>query len=95
MKVLGEYVLVEQTDTKKKTLIHLPGASEKQGYTTAFKVMEIGSGVPKDYGLEVGDQPIFNNDVTFQGMKVTSPKEEKNVMTALTMIHYMDIIAKE
>lgn len=96
MKVLGEYVLVQQTDTKKESSILLPGKSERtDGYTTTFKIEQIGAAVPENYGIKVGDVPVFSNHVQFNGMNVTSPIKEKKVMTALTMIHYLDIIAVE
>jgi len=96
MKVLGEFVLVQQTDTKKASNIILPGKSgTKDGYITTFAIQQIGSEVPVDYGFKVGDAPIFRNHVEFHGMNVTSPINEKNVMTVLTMIHYSDIIGIE
>jgi hypothetical protein len=95
MKVTGEYVLVQQTDTKKKNFIILAGKSEKEGYTTSFEIKEIGPMVPETHGLEVGKAPIFSNNPTFHGMNITSAQGEKNVITALTIIHYADIIGLE
>lgn len=95
MKVLGEFVLVQQTDTKKKSLVIVPGSNKGNAYDTTFEVKEIGAGVPENYGLKVGDKPIFNTHVAFNGMNVTSPKGEDKVITALTMVHYLDIIAIE
>ena len=51
--------------------------------------------VPKEHGLEVGKSPIFQNHVTFNGMNVTSPKDQKDLITALTIVHYLDIIGLE
>ena len=93
MKVLGEFVLVQQTDTKKKSLIHIPGANKEGNYETTFEIKQIGASVPENYGIKVGDVPIFNTHVAF--MNVTSPKGEDKVITALTMVHYLDIIAIE
>lgn len=95
MKVLGEFVLVQQTDTKKKSLIHIPGANKEGNYETTFEIKQIGASVPENYGIKVGDVPIFNTHVAFNGMNVTSPKGEDKVITALTMVHYLDIIAIE
>lgn len=95
MKVAGEYVLVQQTDTKKKNFVILPNSNQKDGYTTSFEIKEIGPMVPKEHGLEVGKSPIFQNHVTFNGMNVTSPKDQKDVITALTIVHYLDIIGLE
>jgi len=95
MKVAGEYVLVQQTDTKKKSFVILPGKSEKEGFTTTFEIKEIGPMVPKEHGLEVGKSPIFQNHVAFNGMNVTSPKEQKDLITALTIVHYLDIVGLE
>jgi hypothetical protein len=95
MKVAGEYVLVQQTDTKKKSFVILPGKNEKDGYTTTFEIKEIGPMVPEAHGLEVGKAPIFQNHVTFNGMNVTSPKDQKDPITALTIVHYLDIIGLE
>jgi hypothetical protein len=95
MKVTGEYVLVQQTDTKKKSYVILPGKNEKDGYTTTFEIKEIGPMVPEAHGLEVGKAPIFTNHATFNGMNITSSKEQKDVITALTIVHYLDIIGLE
>jgi hypothetical protein len=95
MKVAGEYVLVQQTDTKKKNFVILPNSNQKDGYTTSFEIKEIGPMVPKEHGLELGKPPIFQNHVTFNGMNVTSPKDQKDVITALTIVHYLDIIGLE
>ena len=95
MTVTGEYVLVQQTDTKKKNSIILPGKSEKEGYITAFEIKQIGPMVPEKHGLRIGGAPIFQNHVVFNGMNVTSAKDEKNVITALTIVHYLDIIGLE
>lgn len=95
MKVTGEYVLVQQTDTKKKSFVIMPGKSEKEGYTTTFRIEAIGPMVPETHGLKIGAAPIFQNHATFNGMNITSPKDEKDVITALTIVHYLDIIGLE
>lgn len=95
MEVLGEYVLVQQTDTKKKNFVILPNSNQKEGYTTTFEIKQIGPMVPSAHGLRVGAAPIFQNHVTFNGMNVTSAKDEKNIITALTIVHYLDIIGLE
>lgn len=95
MKVTGEYVLVQQTDTKKKSFVILPGKNEKDGYTTTFEIKQLGPMVPESHGLTVGAAPIFQNHVVFNGMNVTSGKDEKEVITALTIVHYLDIIGLE
>lgn len=95
MKVTGEYVLVQQTDTKKKSFVILPGKNEKDGYTTTFEIQQIGPMVPEKHGLEIGKAPIFQNHVTFNGMKITSDKDEKDIITGLTIVHYLDIIGVE
>ena len=95
MKVTGEYVLVQQTDTKKKNFVILPNSNQKDGYTTTFEIKQIGPMVPEAHGLKVGAAPIFSNHATFNGMNVTSAKDEKNVITALTIVHYLDIIGLE
>lgn len=95
MKVTGEYVLIEQIDTKKDTKIILSAKSEDKGYITSFKIKEIGPKVPEDWGLEVGKAPIFTSHVSFVGLKVTTPDTAVKFKSADVVVHYIDIIGIE
>jgi hypothetical protein len=93
MKVTGEFVLVEQTDTKKDSKIILTGNKEKEGYVSSFKIKQIGPTVPVEWGLEVEKTPVFSQNVTFLALKVTTPPNQANFKTALVVVHYADIIS--
>ena len=101
MKVVGERVLVEQILTKKQSKIILPGAdkNKEMGFDAKFTVLQLGSKCPKGEGeIQVGDNPIFSKNVTFEGVKVIEEKKEAGQLVksvAHVIVHYEDILGAE
>ena len=94
----GKYVLVEQTMTKKSTNLTFDKISKEQQedlVDITFKVIGIGSRVPEEYGIKVGDVPVLSKYSDFHGVKVVSETKDKKVMIMHTLIPYKDIIAVE
>lgn len=88
--VLGEYVLVKQTMTKKKRLISLEAArSEQDKFDFNFEVLQKGLECKKE-GINIGDHPIFEKHVQFEGLKVLN--KDKNSMVSLVIVHENSII---
>ena len=101
MKVVGERVLVEQILTKKQSKIILPGVdkNKEMGFDAKFTVLQLGSKCPKGEGeIQVGDNPIFSKNVTFEGVKVIEEKKEGGQLVksvAHVIVHYEDILGAD
>ena len=101
MKVVGERVLVEQILTKKQSKIILSGAdkNKEMGFDAKFTVLQLGSKCPKGEGeIQVGDNPIFSKNVTFEGVKVIEEKKEGGQLVksvAHVIVHYEDILGAD
>ena len=101
MKVVGERVLVEQILTKKQSKIILTGAdkNKEMGFDAKFTVLQLGSKCPKGEGeIQVGDNPIFSKNVTFEGVKVIEEKKEGSQLVksvAHVIVHYEDILGAD
>lgn len=102
MKVVGERVLVEQILTKKQSKIILSEADKKNkemGFDAKFTVLQLGSKCPKgEDEIQVGDNPIFSKNVTFEGVKVIEEKKEGGQLVksvAHVIVHYEDILGAD
>ena len=101
MKVVGERVLVEQILTKKQSKIILPGGdkNKEMGFDAKFTVLQLGSKCPRGEGeIQVGDNPIFSKNVTFEGVKVIEEKKEAGQLVksvAHVIVHYEDILGAD
>jgi hypothetical protein len=91
--VFGEYVLVRQIMTKKRTLIHLPdnigGDEDKFDYD--FKIVQKGNKCSEE--IVVGDTPIFSQ--YGKPIKIKVVEKNKDGMIALCIFHSGDIIGKD
>ena len=89
MRVLRKYVLIEQKMVKKESKIILTKeASDKDKFDYSFKIAQKGPECSDQ--ISVGDIPLFNEHVRFQGMKILT-KDDKG-MVALVIVHEEDII---
>ena len=101
MKVVGERVLVEQILTKKQSKIILPRAdkTKEMGFDAKFTILQLGNKCPKGEGeIQVGDNPIFSKNVTFEGVKVIEEKKEAGQLVksvAHVIVHYEDILGAD
>lgn len=89
MRVLAEYVLIEQIMTSKSRVI-ITDAAERDSdkFEYSFRVLQKGEECVRK--IEVGEIPLFSKHVSFQGIKVIS-KDEKG-MTSHLIVHENDII---
>ena len=99
MKVIGRRVLIEQTFTRKDSSIIIPGKKE-ENMIPSFKVLALGGDCPKgENEVQVGDTPVFESNVNFNGAKVV--EEEKNIKGEVTravlhtFVWYDEILACE
>ena len=103
MKVVGERVLVEQILTKKQSKIILTESdrnkNKEMGFDAKFTVLQLGNKCPKGEGeIQVGDNPIFSKNVTFEGVKVIEEKKEAGQLVksvAHVIVHYEDILGAD
>ena len=99
MKVVGERVLVEQILTKKQSSLIITGSDKNMGFDAKFTVLQLGSKCPKGEGeIQVGDNPIFSKNVTFEGVKVIEEKKEAGQLVksvAHVIVHYEDILGAD
>ena len=101
MKVVGERVLVAQILTKKQSKIILPGAAKNKelGFDAKLTVLQLGNKCPQGEGeIQVGDNPIFSKNVTFEGVKVIEEKKEAGQLVksvAHVIVHYEDILGAD
>ena len=99
MKVVGERVLVEQILTKKKSSLIITGSDKNMGFDAKFTVLQLGNKCPKGEGeIQVGDNPIFSKNVTFEGVKVIEEKKEAGQLVksvAHVIVHYEDILGAD
>ena len=93
MKAIGEYVLLKQVSEKKKTQLITQGLIDaKDTHIMTNEVLQIGSKVI-DPEIEIGDNPIFGEHMSFGNIKVISSTDTK--MEAYVIVHYNDIIGIE
>lgn len=100
MKIIGKRVLVEQVSVKKESKIILTDKNKEQGIAVSFKVLQLGNECPTGpEHVQVGDVPIFSENVTFDGFKMITtdkaPNGEILKAVAHTVVWYDDIIATE
>lgn len=100
MKIIGKRVLIEQTSVKKESKIILTDKNKEQGISVSFKVLQLGNECPTGVGhVQVGDIPVFSENVTFDGFKMLKTEKEANgeikLAVAQTIVWYDDIIATE
>jgi len=89
VRVLGDFVLVEQTMTKKHSLIITDAAKDKKDtFDYAFKVVQKGKECKRD--INVGESPIFSEYVKFSGLKILEKTDTR--MVSLVIVHENDII---
>lgn len=101
MKILGNRVLIEQTEIIKDTKIIQLDKNKRDNYIVTFKVLQLGTECPTGPNeLAVGDKPIMSSNVTYEGIKVIS--EEKDPITKLVkktvvnaIVYYEDIVGAE
>lgn len=100
-KIIGKRVLIEQTLTAKESKIILNTAKQpKDNVNFSFKVVKLGTECPQGpEEVAVGDNVIFSQHVTFEGVKILS--EEKNAHGVViksvshVIVYYDDIIGVE
>lgn len=96
MKVLGNYVLVKQTMTKKVSQVILPESvkDNKDNFIVELEIVQFGNEAEKkakESGIKVGDTPVFAQHVQFQGVKLIEKNDKKAI--SLTIVHIEEIIA--
>lgn len=92
MKVLGQYVLIEQTMIKKKGVISLDALEDrKDQFDFYYKVLQLGSKCEGE--VLIGDFPIFSEHVRFSGVKLIL--KNSNKMIAHIIVHEGDIIGTD
>lgn len=94
MKVIRKNVLIEQTFTKKTSLIiHSPdGEPSADEYDVSTKLVQLGGECPTDE-LSPGDTVFLNNYATPLKVERVSKTDEKLVNNAI--FNYDDIVGKE
>jgi len=100
MKIIGKRVLVEQVSVKKDTKIIMTEKNKNEGISVSFKVLQLGNECPVGEGhVQVGDVPVFSENVTFDGFKMIktdkAPNGEILKAVAHTIVWYDDIIATD
>ncbi len=91
MRLLKNYVCIEQTMKKKDSKIILDAsADQKDKFEFSFKIIGLG---PDCVGIQIGDIPIFEQHVQFQGAKII--EKDDNGMITHTIVHQDSIIALE
>lgn len=90
IRVLDQYVLVKQTMIKKKLKIVLTdAANDEDKFDFNFEIVQLGDKCERK--IKVGDKPIFEKHVQFQGIKIL--EKDENGMTSLVIVHENSIIA--
>lgn len=104
MRVLGSYVLIEQTMTKKKSAVIMANGKKDENFDTIFKVSQLGEKCPKEgeanyEGIKEGERVVFSTHVTFHGAKVVNeikePGQEATTVVIHTIVEISDIIGIE
>jgi hypothetical protein len=89
VKVLGRYVLVEQIMKKKDSRIILDTAgSEQDKFDYSFKVIQKGDKCESE--IKVGEHPIFEKHVQFQGVKAIEKTDLG--MISILIVHEESIV---
>lgn len=90
MRVLDQYVLVEQVMVSKGKKIIVDAARDnKDKFDYSFKIVQLGNKCERE--IKIGESPIFSEHVRFGGIKVI---EDTNIgMITNIIVHEGDIIA--
>lgn len=89
IQVLDQYVLVKQTMTLKKRNIIVNNDEDKFNYS--FEIVQIGDKCERN--IKVGDKPVFEKHVNFEGIKML--KKDEQGMESLVIVHENSIIATD
>lgn len=91
MKVLGSRILVEQTMTRKSSIIQANvKLDSEENFDIKRVVLQVGPNVPPDT-IEVGDIPIFGKYAEPASIKIFEKTDK--VMKALLVMEYENIVA--
>ena len=91
MKVLGSRILVEQTMTRKSSIIQANvKLDSEENFDIKRIVLQVGPNVPPDT-IEVGDIPIFGKYAEPASIKIFEKTDK--VMKALLVMEYENIVA--
>lgn len=91
MKPLGQFVVIEQKMTKKKTAIIVSEAREDTDkFDFSFKVLRLGNKCESD--IKVGEMPILAKHRVFHAMDVLERYPNQGGMLCHAIIHENDIV---
>lgn len=90
--VFAEYVLVKQTMSSKKGKIILSDLSKNEDrFNFSFEIVQLGDEVTRK--IKVGDHPIFEKHVQFEGVKLLEKSDTE--MVSLVIVHQNSIIGRD
>jgi hypothetical protein len=91
MRPIGQFVVIEQIMTKKKTLISLEKAeNDSDKFDFIFKIIRLGPKCEND--IKVGEMPILSKHRVFQAIDVLERFPNQGGMRCHALIHENDIV---